>query len=125
MIDLTYLIVRYILGGILTVFAVNALFIKAFTPKIPPRGALLMGAMRDSGYLLKFIQWTELVVGVLLISGYFIPAALLILMPISINIFLFHLFLAPPILGPGPLILGMNVFLLISHWDLLKLFLKP
>ena len=38
-----------------------------------------------------FIQWTELLVGITLLTGYFTPLALVILMPISINIILFHI----------------------------------
>lgn len=122
---LVFTIVRYLLGGLLVVFATNALFIKAFSPKIPPRGAVLMGAMKESGYLLYFVQGTELIIGLLLVTGYFIPAALIVLMPISINIFLFHLFLAPPIYGPGLFILAMNLFLLLPFSQQLSFFLIP
>jgi len=115
--DIATTAIRVILGIILVVFPVNALFIKAFQPKIPARAQLLMDAFRDSGYLLYFIQWTELIIGLALVTGLFAPLAALLLVPISLNIFLFHLFLAPPVAGPGLFILLMNAFLLWAYRD--------
>lgn len=108
-------IIRILLGLILVIFPVNALFIKAFKPKMVERAQLVMDTFRDTGYLLPFIQGTELVVGILLLTGYFIPLALLVLLPISLNILLFHIFLSPPVLGPGLFIFLMNLFLLWIH----------
>jgi len=118
-------IVRLLLGIILVVFPVNALFIRAFKPKRPAKAQLVMNTFRDTGYLLQFIQWTELVVGVLLLTGYLTPLALLMLVPISVNIILFHIFLAPPMLGPGLFIFGMNVFLLWAYRDNYLQLLNP
>lgn len=108
-------IVRILLGLILVIFPVNALFIKAFKPKMVERAQLVMDTFRDTGYLLQFIQGTELVVGILLLTGYFTPLALLMLLPISVNILLFHIFLSPPLIGPGLFIFIMNLFLLWAH----------
>ena len=109
------LIVRIVLGLILVVFPVNALFIKAFKPKMPEKAQHIMQSFQETGYLLTFVQVTELIVGILLLSGYLTPLAVLILLPISINILLFHLFVAPPVVGPGLFIFLMNVFLLYSY----------
>lgn len=109
------LIVRIVLGIILVVFPVNALFLKAFRPKMPKRAQLLIDTFRDTGYLLTFIQGTELIIGILLLSGYFIPLAVLLLVPVSINILLFHMFLAPPVRGPGLFVFLTNVFLIYAY----------
>lgn len=82
---------------------------------MPDKAQLVMNTFRDTGYLLYLIQWTELIVGISLLSGFFIPLSLIVLIPISINILLFHIFLAPPIVGPGLFIFAMNIFLLISY----------
>ncbi len=113
--DTVTTIVRILLGLIMVVFPVNALFIKAFKPKMAEKAQLVMDTFRDTGYLLYFIQGTELVVGILLLTGYFTPLVLLILIPISINILLFHIFLAPPVFGPGLFIFLMNAFLMWSY----------
>jgi uncharacterized membrane protein YphA (DoxX/SURF4 family) len=106
---------RILLGLIMIIFPVNALFIKAFKPKMIDKAQKVMDTFRDTGYLLHFIQWTELIIGILLITNYYTPIALLILMPISINILLFHIFLSPPIVGPGLFIFLMNIFLIWSY----------
>lgn len=109
------LIVRILLGLTLVIFPINALFLNKFSPKMPDKALMVMNTFRDTGYLLYLIQWTELVVGISLLSGFFIPLSLVVLIPISINILLFHIFLAPPVVGPGLFIFAMNVFLLISY----------
>jgi len=108
-------ITEKLLGLILVVFPLNALFIKAIKPSMPEKAAVFMKAMQETGYQLHFVQLTELFVGILLLTGYFVPLSLLILLPISINILLFHLFLAPPVVGPGVLIFLLNCFLLFVH----------
>ncbi|WPP51428.1 DoxX family membrane protein [Catalinimonas niigatensis] len=104
-------VVRIMLGLIMVSVPSYAFLNKDFPPKQPEKAQRLMHSFRESGYLLYFIQSTELLMGLLLLSGYFTPLAALILMPVSINILLFHLFLAPPI-GAGILIFLMNVLLL-------------
>ena len=52
-------------------------------------------AMKDTGYLWLLVKATEIVGGLLLIAGIFVPLALLLLAPVVLNILLFHLFLAP------------------------------
>ena len=109
------LIIRILLGLILVIFPINALFLKKFSPKMPDKAQLVMNTFRETGYLLHLIQWTELLVGISLLTGFFIPLSLIILIPISINILLFHVFLAPPAIGPGLFIFAMNIFLMISY----------
>jgi uncharacterized membrane protein YphA (DoxX/SURF4 family) len=113
--DAVTTIIRIILGLILVIFPVNALFIKAFKPKMIEKAQLVMNTFHDTGYLLYFIQGTELIIGILLLTGYFTPLALIVLMPVSINILLFHLFLSPPVLGPGLFLFLMNAFLLWAY----------
>lgn len=107
-------VVRILLGLIMLIVPAYAFFNKNFQPKQPEKAQRLMDAFRDSGYLLYFIQGTELLIGLLLLSGYFVPLALLILMPISIHILLFHFFLAPP-LGAGFSVFLMNAFLMWAY----------
>lgn len=113
--DAVTTIIRIMLGLTMVIFPLNALFVKAFNPKMVEKAQLVMNTFRDTGYLLYFIQGTELIIGILLLTGYFIPLALIILMPISINILLFHIFLSPPVLGPGLFIFLMNAFLLWAY----------
>ncbi len=111
------LVFRLILGTGMIIFPVNALFLKVFRPQIPEKGALLMQAFQKTGYMLPLIQFTELIAGVLLVLNAGTPLVLLFLLPVTLNIFLFHLFLAPPILGPGPAFFFLNAALIAMHYE--------
>ncbi len=70
-----------------------------------------MGAIMDTGYLWPVIKVTEIVCGVLLILGIFVPLALVGLAPVVLNILLFHIFLAPEgvAIGIAAVVLGLYV----------------
>ncbi|MES2965642.1 MAG: DoxX family membrane protein [Bdellovibrionota bacterium] len=62
---------------------------------LPERLMTFNAGMKATGYFLTLLKATELVCGLLLVTGYFVPLALVILAPIELNIFLVHAFLAP------------------------------
>src|SRR6266404_1296969 len=86
---------RLFLGLVFTVFGLN--FFLHFIPAPPPapRAGAFAGALFASGYLFPLLKTTEVVAGLLLLSGRFVPLALAVLAPIIVNIVGFHLFLAP------------------------------
>lgn len=51
--------------------------------------------MLASKYLLPLVKGTETICGLMLLTGMWVPLALVILAPVILNIFLTHLFLAP------------------------------
>lgn len=51
--------------------------------------------MEATGYMMQLVKGCEVVCGLLLISGFFVPLALVILAAITLNIFLVHAFMAP------------------------------
>ena len=53
--------------------------------------------------------------GLLLLSGRFIPLALLLLGPVIVNIVLFHIFLAPTGVAPAVIVSVLALFLLWTH----------
>lgn len=57
--------------------------------------------MQTFTFFVRILLGLILVVGIALLTGYFTPLALLILLPISVNILLFRTYLAPPMVGPG------------------------
>ena len=89
------LVARLLLGLIFTVFGLNGFLNFLPAPELPPAGGDFIGALVASGYLMTLVKLTEVVGGVLLLIGRFVPLALTILAPIVVNIVLFHLFLAP------------------------------
>ncbi len=52
---------------------------------------------------------TEVVAGVLLLTGFFVPLALTLLAPVIVNIVAFHALLAPSGLGLGLLVLVLEI----------------
>ena len=105
------LMARVLLGLIFAVFGAIGLFELGPEPEMGEEAGAFMGAVMDTGYLWPVIKVTEIVCGVLLILGLFVPLALVVLAPVALNILLFHLFLAPEgaIIGVVILVLGLYV----------------
>lgn len=67
------------------------------TPPPQPEGpmATFFNGLVASGYFLTLLKVTEIACGLMLLSGFFVPLALVILAPIVLNIFFVHTLLAP------------------------------
>jgi len=87
------IIVRTLMG-LLFIFGSVVFFFNLFTPP-PMEGALksFNEGLAASGYFFTLLKATELVCGILLLSGRFVPLALVILASIIINILMVHIFL--------------------------------
>lgn len=86
---------RYLLGVLYFVFGINGFL--QFIPLPPPslEGGAFLGALFATGYMFPMIKVTEIVGGLLLLTGFAFPFALIILAPITLNIFVYHLMLDP------------------------------
>ena len=88
------LVARILLGLIFLVFGLNG-FLNFLHLPIPPGPAgQYMGLLFASHYVMVVFV-LEILGGVLLLSGQFIPLALVLLGPVIFNILLFHAFLFP------------------------------
>lgn len=105
------IIVRVLLGLIYVMSSIVVLFNLVKAPE--PTGVVktFMEGVMATKYLLPFIKITELVCGLLLLSGRFVPLATVMIFPVTINIFFFHLFAAPEGVVTGVVVLAMNLFL--------------
>lgn len=105
---------RLLLGVIFFVFGLNGFL--GFLPAPPLEGpaAGFIGALAASGYMFPFIKGTEVLVGLALLANRFVALALVVLAPISLNILLFHTFLAPA-LGLPLVIVAAQLFLAWFH----------
>lgn len=86
---------RYLLGLIYFVFGLNGFFNFLPMPPLPEQAMAFMGGLGGSGYFFPFLKGTEVLMGALLLSGFAVPLAYVILAPITINIVLFHAILTP------------------------------
>ncbi|OUR97281.1 hypothetical protein A9Q84_13220 [Halobacteriovorax marinus] len=101
------LVARLLLGTIFFVFGLNGFFNFISMPPLPEEAGKFMGGLAGSGYFFPFLKVCEILSGLLLLAGAFVPMALVILAPIILNIFLFHIFLAP-----GGMVLAIVLVLL-------------
>ena len=79
-----------------------------FTTPPPMEGPIadFMKGMMATGYFFYLLKGAEIVCGALLLSGFFVPLALVILAPVVLNIFLVHTFMMPQGL-PMAVLLGV------------------
>lgn len=86
---------RYILGLIFFVFGLNGFLQFLPQPALPETAMPFLGGLMAAPYFFPFLKGTEVLMSLLLLSGYAAPFALVVLAPITINILLFHTILTP------------------------------
>jgi len=107
---------RLLLGLIFFVFGLNGFLGFIPQPPMPDAAAAFVGGLASSGYFFPLLKGTEVLAGIALLSNRYVPLALAVLAPISINIFLFHLVLAPGV-GLSVVIIATQAFLAWVHKD--------
>ena len=105
------IIVR-VLMGLLYLASSVAFFLNVMPQSEMSESArLFVTGMGASVYLFPLVKVIELLCGVALIAGRFVTLATVVIFPITLNIFLFHSFLAPDgMIVPALLLIG-NLFL--------------
>lgn len=131
---------------VITRVALGCLFVYAgvqkFIPKPPPpptevavqlpdhvvKIRAFIGGLKQTGYFWPMLGVVEIVAGLLLLTQVLALLGAVLLVPITLNIFLFHVFLTPQDLGEialTALYLGANLFLIGYAYPQLKpVFLK-
>lgn len=94
-----------ILMGLMFVFAGVSFFLMTPPPLEGAMGDFFKG-LAGTGYFFYLLKGTEIVCGLMLITGFFVPLALVVLAPILLNIFLVHAFVDPKGL-PMAIVLGL------------------
>lgn len=87
--------VRILTGLIWVVFGLNGFLHFIPLPPHPGKAGAFLGALAATGYMFPLIKGTEVLGGLLLLTGRFAPIGLVLLAPVAVNIFAFHLFLEP------------------------------
>jgi putative oxidoreductase len=111
------IVVRVLLGLPFLIFGINHFF--PFVPHPEMSGPALdyMTGLTKAGYFWPFLRSLEILIGLSLISGRFVPLALAVLSPISLQIFIFHLFLEPTNIPMATIIIGLQAFLIYQYWN--------
>lgn len=101
------MIARILLGFVMFASGLAGLLnLVPVPPDLPEALVTFNTGLMASIYFMPFLKVTEIICGLLLLSGFFVPLALVVLAPIVINIFLVHAFLAPSGL-PLAIVLGL------------------
>ena len=130
---ISIIIIRLLLGALFVYGGVQK-----FIPK-PPRPAVetaqelpehvvkikaFIGGLKQTGYFWPMLGIVEVLCGILLISQYLALLGGVMLIPITLNIFLFHLFLEPhepvELLLTALYLIG-NVWIIAYHYPKLKM----
>jgi len=113
---ITTIIIRVLLAA-MYLFASVSYFIHYMpkTPVMTDAQKTFMAGVMASVYLMPLIKVTELVSGILLLIGRTAPLAAVIIFPVTLNIFFYHLYLAPKDLPMVGVMLLFNLFLFYSY----------
>lgn len=108
---ITFIIARVLLGALYVFAALNYFF--QLTPQEAPTGTALTFAMGlgAAGYFMPFLKVLELLCGIAFITGQYVSLAAVVIFPVTVNILLFHAFLAPETVIMSIFMLGLNLFI--------------
>ena len=114
------LIVRILLGLMLVIFGLNKFLLFMPIPSMPELAGEFMGALVKSGYIMVIVAIVEIVSGILLLVNKYQPLVLVVLFPVLLNAFLFHLFLDLGGIGGAAFAIAMNIFLFVANKESYK-----
>ena len=130
--DHIIVIARIIFGAVYFVFGLNyfvhiinlhgsyGLPEDALLEPMSRNGELLINSLIETGYLFQLNKVVQIIGGLLLIVKRFVPIALIILAPITLNIFLFNTLLNPSGFVAGIALLATNLYLAYIYRDSYK-----
>jgi putative oxidoreductase len=106
---------RYLLGLMFTVFGLNGFL--HFIPQPPPANPLAMQFLVavSASHFAVFFFAVQVLGGLLLLSGYFVPLALTLLAAELYNILAFHVTMAPASIAPALVACGLWIVVLLQY----------
>jgi uncharacterized membrane protein YphA (DoxX/SURF4 family) len=108
-------IIRVLLGLMFLVFGLNGFLNFMPAPKdLPPDVIAVSTGLMKGGYM-TVVSGTEVLVAILLLVNRFVPLALALLAPVIVGILTFHIAIAPATIGPGLVVLVMELVLAWSY----------
>lgn len=118
-------IVRVLLGLIFLVFGLNGFLHFIPNMQMPNPAVMFFTGLAGTGYMLPLLFATQALGGALLILGLYVPFALALLAPVIVNIFLFHMFLAPSGIPLAIVVVALELFLVWANRGAFVPMLRP
>ena len=117
-------ITRVLLALILVIFGLNKFFNFLPMPPMPEAAQGFMGALIETVYLMLFVAIIEIISGIFLLLNRYSTLILILIFPVLLNAFLFHLFLDLKGIGGALLTISLNIFLIVRSFDKYKILLS-
>ena len=111
------MVARILLGLIFTVFGLNGFLNFLPPPELPEAAVPFMTGLASTGYFFPMLKLVEVVAGICLLAGLFVPLSLILLAPIVVNIAMFHFLLAPGEWWMGVLVVVLEIIVARGYWD--------
>lgn len=113
------LVARMLMGLALVTFGLNGFlhFMEPPSDGVPPQALAFINALEQSGYMFPLLSGAQIFCGVLLVTGVFVPLALVVFAPILVNIVGYHIFVDPDFAAgiPAWLMLALELFLAFAY----------
>ena len=108
---ITVIILRTLMG-LLFIFASSVYFLNLIpVPEMTGPIKTFNEGLAAAPYFMTLLKTVELVCGILLVTGYFVPLALVLLAPVIVNIFFVHATMAPEGLPTAVVVVLIEAFL--------------
>jgi len=109
---------RVVIGLPYFITGLNGLlnFLPQPTTPISNGAAAFAVALVNTGYMMQLIAVTQIVVGALLLSNRFVPLALALIAPFTVNSMAFHTFLEPTGLPFATIFAAIELALVRANW---------
>ena len=117
-------ITRVLLALILVIFGLNKFFNFLPMPPMPEAAQGFMGALIETVYLMLFVAIIEIILDIFLLLNRYSTLILILIFPVLLNAFLFHLFLDLKGIGGALLTISLNIFLIVRSFDKYKILLS-
>jgi putative oxidoreductase len=105
---------RILLGAVFLFFGLNIILQFLHAPMPTGDAGVYMGVL-FTHHFLNFVAALEIIGGLLLLVGRFVPLALVLLGPVIVNILLFHALLNPAGIVPGLVVALLELFLIYGY----------
>lgn len=81
-------------------------------------------ALENTGYMMRIVGLVQFFSGISFVVNRYVPLMAVVFFPVSLSMFLFHLFLDIPGIIPALFIFAVNIFMLFKNIDFYRPMLK-